>query len=242
MQISDMNVWGAVLTGMLLVAAVALLWVADRRTFRLLGRSGLLAIGQLLFVGGYVWALQLTDSVLVHVLWLVAMAVAAAGLSLRRVAVSTKERVFALSLSLLLGVGVLAGCVVLCMPGRLFVPVVGVLIGQLMTSASRTLTVYEGSKMHTEAHIRYLLANGATRFESLVPSIRRALRAAVLPQLSEMSSPLVVAMPVLLCGMLMGGASLGAALLTTVLMMAAAMAAAVLTAVLTIVFIELIEH
>ena len=239
---NEMNVWGAVLTGVLLFVAVALFWLIDRKTFRLMGRAGLLALGQLLFVGGYVWALQQSGSVWIHLLWLVAMAVAATGLTLRRAAVATKERVMALSASLLIGVGVLAGCVVLCVPGRLFVPVVGVLMGQLMTSASRTLTVYEGSKLHTAAHIRYLLANGATRLESLIPSIRRALRAAVLPQLTTMASPLVVAMPALLCGMLMGGAPVPVAVLTTILMMAAAMAASVLTAVLTILFLEFIEN
>ena len=237
LQMSDMNVWGAVLVGVLVLAAAALFWLIDRRTFRQLGRVGLLAVGQLLFVGLYVWALQRADSVWLHVAWLVAMVAAAAGLTLRRP--FTRKHVVALSASLLLGLAVLAGCVVLCVPGRLFVPVVGVLIGYLMVSARKTLTTYEGSKLHTAGHIRYLLANGATPVESLLPSIRRGLRAAVLPQSQQLDAPLAVAVPPLLCGLLMGGATVGAALSATILLTFAALAASVLTAVLLIVFIEL---
>ena len=67
----------------------------------------------------------------------------------------------------------------------------------------------------------------------------RSLRAAVLPQSQQLDAPLAVAVPPLLCGMLMGGTTVGAALSATILLTFAALAASALTAVLLIVFIEL---
>ena len=135
-----------------------------------------------------------------------------------------------LFLAVLVGSGILAGCLVLSLPCRVFVPVVLVLlVSQLLTVPSAFRT-YLRSLRHTQSHIRYLQANGATHLEALMPSVRRALRAAVLPLC--MGRPLAGALLLLFLGLLMGDATLAAALLTTVLIWAAMLAASVLSSML----------
>jgi len=120
----------------------------------------------------------------------------------------------------------------------MLVPVTGVLLGYLLTSVVQMAQTYDSSLRHTEEHRRYLIANGATLLESVMPSVRRALRASVQAQLKQMASPLVVAMPLLFCGMLMGGAQPLLSLAVTLLLMAAAFGASVFSAVLFLVLAE----
>ena len=132
---------------------------------------------------------------------------------------------------LLAGCAVAGGSLMLTLPGGCFVPVFGVLLAFLSVSVKQTLQTYQRSMLHTEAHRQYLLANGATRLESLMPSVRRALRAAVQPQLKTMAQPLLVAMPLLFAGMLLGGASPVGAVVVVLLLMAATFVASVVAGV-----------
>ena len=134
--------------------------------------------------------------------------------------------------AVLVGGAAMAGCLVLCLPSRTFWPVLGMLVIGLLLSVPRAMQTYQRSLMHTEAHRRYLLANGATHFESLIPSVRRALRSAVLPVVWHWSSPLMVAMLFLFLGLLVGGVTPAAAVVTTLLMWVAVLASSVLSSVL----------
>lgn len=134
--------------------------------------------------------------------------------------------------AVLVGGAAMAGCLALCLPCRTFWPVYGLMVIGLLLSVPRAMQTYHRSLKHTEAHRLYLIANGATHLESLVPSVRRAFRAALLPVAWRWSSPLVVAMPFLLLGLLIGGVTPAAALATTVLMWVAVVAASVLSSAL----------
>ena len=120
---------------------------------------------------------------------------------------------------------------IVCLSGWYVIPVLGVLIASLVTSVLETLQTYQRSLMHTEAHRQYMLANGASLLESLMPSVRRALRAAVQPQLRTMAQPLLVTMPLLFVGMLLGGASPVTAVIEMILLMIAAFVSTVVAAI-----------
>ncbi len=143
-----------------------------------------------------------------------------------------KKLLLPVAVAILVGGFAMAGCLMLCLPCRTFWPVFGVVVIGLLLSVPRAIEAYHRSLKHTEAHRLYLIANGATHLESLVPSVRRAFRAALLPVAWRWSSPLVVAMPFLLLGLLIGGVTPAAALATTVLMWVAVVAASVLSAAL----------
>ena len=127
-----------------------------------------------------------------------------------------------------------AGCFVLAFGGRLFWPAACLLLVLQLTAVPRGVTAYRRSLLHTEAHRRYLLANGATRLESVVPSVRRALRAAVLPLAVHRVSPVLPLLPVLFFALLLGGWSLAAAVVAVLLLWLLALALSVAATVLTL--------
>lgn len=143
-----------------------------------------------------------------------------------------KKLLLPVAVAILVGGFAMAGCLMLCLPCRTFWPVFGVVVIGLLLSVPRAMEAYHRSLKHTVAHRRYLLANGATHLESLVPTVRRALRAALLPVAWRWSSPLIVGMLLLLLGLLIGGVTPAAAVVTTLLMWVAVVASSVLSSVL----------
>lgn len=125
----------------------------------------------------------------------------------------------------------LSACVVACLPCRLFGLVAACLAVCLLLSLPRAMQTYVRSLEHTEAHRRYLLANGATHLETIIPSFRRALKAVLLP-MSFWRLPLVVGLPLLFLGLLMGGSTVAAALVSVLLLWMATTAASVLACML----------
>ena len=134
--------------------------------------------------------------------------------------------------AMLVGALAMAGCLVLSLPHKMFWPLAIVLFICLLMSTPRAMQTYWRSLRHTEPHRRYLLANGASHVESLIPSVRRAFRAAVLPVLCQHSPAIFLGMVMLFLGLVMGGVTIMAALASVVMLWAALFAASVLTAVL----------
>ena len=96
------------------------------------------------------------------------------------------------------------------------------------------MEAYLRSLKHTEAHRRYLLANGASHLESIIPSVRRALRAALLPLLWQRTSAMPLAMLMLMFGLKICSATWAAAIVIAAMTWIAVLAASVLTAVMQI--------
>ena len=135
--------------------------------------------------------------------------------------------------AMLLSALALTGCMTLSLSCHAFWPMFIILLLSLCGSTPHAFEVYLRSLKHTKAHRRYLMANGATHLESIVPSVRRSLRAAFLPMLWQRSSAMPLAMLALFCTLWLCGATITAALVITLMTWAAAIAAAVLAIVLT---------
>ena len=185
-------VWGILLIIVLLGAAIAVLWIVDKRVVRKALRPS------------------------IH---------------MPRVPQSLWLPLFG---AILLSALALTGCMVLSLSSHAFWPVFVILLLCLLGSTPHAFEVYLRSLRHTQAHRRYLMANGATHLESLVPSVRRSLRAAFLPMMWQRSSHMPLAMALLFCTLLLFGTTIAAALAITLMTWAAAIAAAVLAIVLTI--------
>lgn len=229
--LSEFSIWGAVLLVMLAGAVIGLFWLMDRRILQRVLRVFGVAVAQIALVGFYVWVLYRLNRWWADMLWLVAMGIAVGALSVRQARLSLEQWLLPVAVVVTVVCAVVTGVMMLSLPGCLFVPVVGVLMAQLLTSMTQTLRTYTSSLRHTEEHRLFLLANGATKTEALMPTVRRTLRGAVLPLLEQLASPLAVAMPLLFCGLLMGGATIAAALASTLMLWAAAFVAVVVAAV-----------
>lgn len=136
------------------------------------------------------------------------------------------------TVAMLAGSAALAGCLALCFSAQAFLPAWAVILLCLAFSTPRSVETYLRSLRHTEAHRRYLLASGASHLESVVPSVRRALRSASLPMLWQRRSPMLLAMPMMCFTLLLCGNTLTAALVAMVLTWAAALAASLASCVL----------
>ncbi len=195
-----------------------------------------LAVVQLVLLGAYVWVLLRADSWWAYGLWLALLALAVGIRSARLTRLPPKKAVH-VAAAVALSVGVTCGLLMISLPVRLMLPVAAVLAAGIYESVDMSLCAYQRSYDNTQAHRYYLLANGATLLESLLPSVRRALRTTIMPQLRRMAVPFIAIGAMLFWGMIMGGATAPAALLATLMLCTAAFVAAVMATLLAIYFL-----
>ena len=236
MGINGISVWGVVLVIILFVASLGVFWFSDRKMFvRSLRALSSMSI-QMILAAVYIWGVFRLDNWLVNILWLTIMSGIVAYIYTRRVRLPLQRFWPVLAVSVFCGSLLTGGCLLLCVQTsharQLFVPVMAIFIGSLLTSGTLALSEYLICLRNTRSHRRYLQANGATHLESVIPCVRRSMRASLLPLFKFMSSPLIVAWPLLLCGMLMGGMPLGIAIVVTILVMMTTYAVTVLTDVM----------
>jgi len=231
----ELSPWGTIIVVVLAGAAMALFWWIDRQLLGRLLKAMALLLLQLAVCALCAGGLYYLDSWWADLGGLLLMTAACVGV----VAVKTKQRHSRLLLPLF--AGMLTGCAVLSLtlllclkelPARMmFVVVAAVLLSGLTEACTSTLQTYVGSLRHTLSHRRYLLANGASQLEMMMPSIRRAMRATVLPQLGKASVSQLVVMPLLLGGLLVGGVPPLQALAVSAILLVAVLAASVMATV-----------
>ena len=236
MYLADISIWGAIVVLLFTAMTVAFLFLIDRRmTLTLVKALGIMSL-QMVGVGFYIRLLYKADNWWVDLLWLVLMAALVAYVSLRRLRPSGQQLLLPVTGAVLGGCIVAGGSLLLCFralpPRQLLLPVMAILLGVLLTSTIGALRTYLASLRRTHDHRIYLLANGATHLESLIPSVRRALRASIVPLIGRLGIPVVLAMPMLFGGMLLGGITPAAAAVSTVLVAAASVVATVVSAIL----------
>lgn len=175
----------------------------------------------------------LLTAVALAILWLVdrRMLHKLPRLKLRRPHLSLRQWLLQMA-AILIGTLAMAGALVLCLPSSMFLPLAGILFVCLLASVPAALQTYLRCLRHTEEHRRYLVANGASHLESVMPAVRRALRSALLPLLWKRKSPMMVALPLLFLALLMMNTTIAAALVTTLLLWAAAIVASFLSTLL----------
>ena len=228
---SDISFGGVSLLVVLLLASLAVYWLIDRKEMmRVLKVLGLM-VGQMTVIGVIVWTAYKANVWWADLLWLMVMLALATSWCLYVMRKAWKQMVTPVIAALTAGTLVGCGTMMLCVPGRFFIPVTAVLVAHLVVAVKETLQTYQRSLMHTEVHRQYMQANGASLLESLMPSVRRALRATVQPQLRTMAQPLLVTMPLLFVGMLLGGVSPATAVVVMILLMMAAFVSTVVAAI-----------
>lgn len=223
---------------LLLCAALAFFWLADRRLFRGLLVRCCSAAAQLCGVGCYVWLLLSCDSWWSYSLWLLGMGAVIGVVTVRRARLPWR-RALPVAAAVVLTIVMVCAVLMLVLPVRLLLPVAALLAAGLYESMGFSLTAYMRSYGNTQAHRYYLLANGATLLESLMPSIRRALRVSVVPQLKRFALPVIITGTTLFWGMLMGGMAVKEALVATLLIWAAAFTATVMATLTAIYFLTI---
>ena len=234
-QTYPLSPWGAIVVVLLAAGAASLFWLLDRRLFvQLLKSLGAFAF-QLLVAAAFVWGFYRLNSWWADVLWLFVAAGGASVAAYKKAHLHARRQLLPLFLGLLAGGAVLGFSMLLslkAMPARLMiVAVTAALMSMLTASVASAFQTYEASLSHTKRHREYMIANGATLFESLVPTYRRALRAAVVTLLRGSSLTMAGVVPLFMAGLLVGGVPPLPALAVSLLFLVAAFAATVLATV-----------
>lgn len=231
MHITDYSPWGIALLLVLTTAVMGLMALTDRPTMLRLAKVLVFFLLSMAVVALCGWGLTRLWSWWLGLLWSLLVGVGVALVVTLRARQSWRCMLPTVLPAVLAGMVVGGGSMVLTLP-RMAPPLLlmaadALLAGQLAASLSQALQTYLSSRRHTAGHYRYLVANGATRLEAVMPSVRRSLRAALMPSLRAMTALPVLMPPALFCALLLAGTDAATAAVATVTVVLALLAAAV---------------
>lgn len=204
-----------IVLGLLLLAMPAgALYFLDRKLLRSFGVAVGRMFVQLLILCLIVWALVKYDAAWLTLLWLVLLSGVSALLVVRRIGMRPSEFLLPVAAGLLTGPLLVGGYLLLAvlpvsgfLGARWFVPLMALLVGHTMTSTIRGLSAYRSALVTDEQEYEFLRGNGNAHLRSVLPFVRRALQAVFAPTVANLSVMGLFAMPLLLCGILLGGVS-----------------------------------
>lgn len=241
MLISDFSFWGIFATVTLLMCVIGLFFITDRRLMSRLLRVLLYVSMSLAVVALLSWGLLKLTTWWGDLIWTILLTVSVSYFTLRKARLSLRPFFLPLSGSLLIAVGIGFSCLFLLVKVShtlLVLSVLAVFFAQVIQSVSLSLRTYVSSLRHTQEHCQYLLANGATHVESIMPCVRRSLRASILPSLHVMTAPIILAPPLFYCGLILCGSSPLASAVITLVVMIVGLFVPLLTTLLTIMLVD----
>ncbi len=212
METIDISYWGLGFGMLLMLIPFYYLWRLKTGLLQAAVISTIRMTVQLLLIGVYLRLLFQWDSILVNILWTIVMAMVASYTAVSR----TTLRMKVLFLPVLVGLfvtvllistyflGVVMG-VSNVFSARYFIPIVGVLLGNMLTVNILALNVYYSELRREQQMYYYLLANGATRFEATVPFLRSAVIKSFSPCIANMAVLGLVSFPGTMIGQILGG-------------------------------------
>lgn len=203
-----------VLGALLLVIPIGALYYFDKSLLRSFGVAFGRMVVQILLVSLVVWGLVHYNKVWLNLSWLVLLAVLSAVLVLRRVKLSFPKFLLPVSAGLFTGalvVGLYLLLVVLPihepLGARWLVPIMALLIGHSTSTSIRGLSTYQSALKADEQQYEFLRGNGVNHLKAVLPFVRRALQSVMSPTVANLSVLGLFTMPLLLCGILLGGQS-----------------------------------
>ena len=221
MIVSEISLWGAALIAFLVVVAMLALAFVDRKMLRRMLIIFGATVAQMVVVGAVVLLAFKTFAWWAYLLWYLLVLLLSICWVLYPIQFMWKRMVLPISIAVLAGSIVLGGSTMLCLPINVFMTVYSVLMACMTASMIQTMINYLRSMHQPDAHKQEL-----------------SWRESVLPQVRSMAQPLVMVMPMLYAGMLVGGVSPYTGLLIILLLIAASFVANVLAGVIALTMIR----
>ena len=196
---------------LLLLIPVGALYVLERKMLPSFLVSVARMVVQLLAFCLVVWALIRLDSPWLLFAWLAVIAAYSGWLVLKRCQLAAGKFLPAVGIGLLVGVALCSlWLLALVLPIRMFdarwfVPVTALLMGHAVTMMIRGLNTYVSALKTDEQQYEFLRGNGLSHFNALKPFLRRSLLAVLSPTIANLSVLCLTSMPLLLCGIFLGG-------------------------------------
>lgn len=215
MIVSEIYLWGAALIAFLVVVAMLVLAFVDRKMLRRMLVVFGATVAQMVVVGAVVLLAFKTFAWWVYLLWYFLVLFLSICWVLYPILFMWKRMLLPISAAVLAGSIVLGGSTILCLPINVFMTVYSVLMACMTASMIQTMVNYLRNMHQPDARKQEL-----------------SWRESVLPQVRSMAQPLVMVMPMLYAGMLVGGVSPYIGLLIILLLIAASFVANVLAGVI----------
>lgn len=209
MFVSEISLWGAALVACVVIVASIVLAFFDRKMLRRMLAIFGATVLQMAVVVGVVWLVFQTKAWWSYLLWFLLLLVLSICWCLYPLQSMWKKMLRPVSVAMLVGSIVVGGSAMLCLPLDVFLSVYSVLMACMTASLMQTMMGYQRSLHNPEA-----------------------LRNRILPQVRELAQPLVMVMPMLYAGMLVGGVSALEGLLVVLLLIAASFVANILSGVI----------
>ena len=219
MIVNEISLWGAALVAIIVVIAmIALAFVDSKMLRRMLVIFGA-TVAQMIVVGAVVLLAYRTFAWWAYLLWYLLILFLSICWVLYPIQFMWKRALKPVSAAMLAGCIVVGGSTMLCLPMNVFLTVYSVLMACMTASMIQTM-------------VNFLRSQQGTPMNPEAPKQELSWRERVLPQVRSMAQPLVMVMPMLYAGMLLGGISAYIGLITILLLIAASFVANVLAGVI----------
>ena len=198
---------------LLLLIPAGALYVLERKMLQPFAVAVARMMVQVLVLCLMVWVLIKVDSLWLLLVWLLAMSGFSAVLVLKRCNLDVRKLLIAVASGLYVGVFLVGLWLLgLVLPVRVFdvrwfVPVMALLTGHATVMMIRGLNTYVSALRTDEQQYEFLRGNGAPHLKALLPFLRRSLLAVISPTMTNLSVLGLTSMPLLLCGIFLGGMS-----------------------------------
>lgn len=196
---------------------------------------------QLSLIGLYLKYLFDWNNAIINFLWVIIMILVAGQTAIKRVNIKASILLIPISIGFL-GSVVLVGLYFLgfvlrldnVFSARYFIPIFGIIMGNMLSSNVIALNTYYDGLQREEQLYRYLLGNGASRYEAQVPFIRTAIIKSFSPNIANIAVMGLVAFPGTMIGQVLGGSSPNIAIKYQMMIMVITFSASMISLVVTI--------
>ena len=211
MFVSEISLWGAAIVAcVVLIAAIALAFFDRQMLRRMLVIFGA-TVAQMAVVVAVVWLVYQTNAWWAYLLWFLLVLALSICWCLFPLQSIWKKMLRPVSVAMLVGSIVVGGSAMLMLPTSVFLSIYSVLMACMTASLMQTMMRYLRNQQKPEA-----------------------LREDMLHQIRNLAQPLVMVVPMLYAGMLLGGVAALEGLLVTLLLVAASFVANILAGVITL--------
>ncbi|NDV45855.1 ABC transporter permease [Paludibacter sp. 221] len=225
-QTIDISLWGFIAGFLLLLIPVYFLYYFRTGLVKATLISASRMTIQLFLVGLYLEYLFKLNLWWVNVLWVLVMVMVASYTILKRTKLPLKQLFTSIAISLLFSITIIdtyfMGLVVRLnhlFEARYFIPVSGMLLGNMLTANVLALNSFFGSLEREKQYYYYMLGNGASRSEALAPFIREAITKSFNPTIASMAVMGLISLPGTMTGQILGGSNPNTAIKYQIMLM-----------------------
>ncbi len=196
---------------------------------------------QLCLIGLYLKYLFDWDNPVINFLWVVIMILIAGQTAIKRVNIKASILLIPISIGFLCSVALIGlyflGFVLRLdnvFSARYFIPIFGIIMGNMLSSNVIALNAYYDGLQREQQLYRYLLGNGASRYEAQIPFIRTAIIKSFSPNIANIAVMGLVALPGTMIGQILGGSSPNVAIKYQMMIMVITFTSSMISLVITI--------